>query len=114
GVSGAGGASSAKTVGWAEFKGDCTLIRELRSERFERYEGHGVVDPLRFSCDQRGCCRARRHGPYSWRAPAPYRPLRAGWAIAPGHSGDRHETQESPREPTEPTKRPTDPDRNSA
>ena len=35
-----------------------------------------------------GCC------PHSRRAPAAYLPLRAGWALAPGHSGDRADSQE--------------------
>ncbi len=35
----------------------------------------------------------------SWRAPAPYHPLRAGWAFAPGHSGVdcSNGTQRAPR-----------------
>ena len=34
----------------------------------------------------RNCCCDRAH-PASWRASASYRPLRAVWAFAPGHSG---------------------------
>src|SRR2546430_14925876 len=35
---------------------------------------------------------------FDWRAPAPYQPLRAGWAFAPGHSGG--DESEQPRAPT--------------
>src|SRR5471032_1497978 len=61
-----------------------------------RFEGSGNVDsqPNVWSSGWGGQCRScpRDSGfvhahPASWRASASYRPLRAVWAIAPGHSG---------------------------
>jgi hypothetical protein len=61
------------------------------SQRFVRGSwGSGHGRPSR--CDS-GCVRAH---PASWRASASYRPLRAVWAVAPGHSGVARDHQTPP------------------
>jgi hypothetical protein len=54
-----------------------------------------------YPCDS-GCVTAH---PASWRASASYRPLRAVWAVAPGHSGVRARSPDpfsAPRQRTDP------------
>ena len=54
----------------------------IRSEKYG-VRG-GAAKAASMSARASGCVRAH---PASWRASASYRPLRAVWAFAPGHSG---------------------------
>src|SRR2546422_7096176 len=59
----------------------------------------GYVDALSSLRDCPGGRNGRcpRMHAFDWRAPAPYQPLRAGWAFAPGQSGG--DEREQPRAP---------------
>jgi hypothetical protein len=62
-----------------------------------RDEGECNADALRYPRDHPEGSGPFRRRPHSRRAPAAYRPLRAGRAFAPGHSGETASTEPSER-----------------
>src|SRR5690348_6685153 len=73
---------------------DLTRIRQADAEDEGIREHVDAAPTLRDRSGGRNG-RARCH-PHSGHAPSPYPPLRAGWAFAPGHSGETEE--QTPKE----------------
>src|SRR5208337_3728801 len=69
-----------------------TFLREAAISTTRAFDADALERPR----DQAGAARLAPRRPHSRRAPAPYHPLRAGRAFAPGRSGETARTPPAP------------------